>query len=160
MDILTTAISFEEEGEKFYWEIADKTENRGIKNICLMLARDEAEHIKALEKMGAGIKTIKADSSIIEDTKTVFRRFINDIFDPNESLADKALYGKAMELEKKTIEYYKHWAAETGKAEEKALLEKLAAEETRHLEILKNILEYLKNGAKWIKNRKFDDLGK
>jgi rubrerythrin len=158
MDIISTAIAFEKEGESFYWELADKTENRGIKNICLMLARDESEHIKVLEKLGTAAPAVKPASTIVEDSKKVFGRFIGDIFDPDEPIAEESLYLKAMELEKKTMEYYSARSSESKVTEAEKLYDQLAGEERKHYEILKSILEFRKNSKEWIGKRIFDRL--
>jgi rubrerythrin len=159
MEILEAAITFEKEGEAFYWELADKTDNRGIKNICLMLARDEVEHAKVIEKLMGNRPEAKADSTIIEDVKTVFRRFIDDIFDPDEALAEESMYLKAMTLEKKMIDFYSERAKEASVENVKSIFLTLAGEEEKHYEILKNILEFRRNTRDWVQKRIFDSLG-
>jgi rubrerythrin len=160
MDILESAIAFEKEGEAFYWELADKTDNRGIKNICLMLARDEAGHIKAIENLIAKQTAGKSDSTIIVDVKALFGRFINGIFDPEEPLAEESMFRKAMDLEKKTMDFYTGCSEEAQVPSEKALFLQLAGEESKHYTILGNILEFRKNSKDWIRKRTFDKLGK
>ncbi len=159
MNLIETAISFEREGEAFYWEIADRTDNRGIKNICLMLARDESEHIKVFERLaegnGAGLRV----STIVEDTRAVFRRFTNDIFDPDEELAPESLYEKAISLEKKTMDYYSECARNAKDEDEKKLYLTLAGEEKKHYGILKNILEFRLNSREWLGKRSFENPG-
>jgi rubrerythrin len=160
MSIIDTAISLEKEGEAFYWEIADKTDNRGIKNICLMLARDEAEHIRTFEKLRSGEVAGRKASTIIEDAKKIFRRFVDDIFDPDEALAPEALFEKAMGLEKKTLDFYSECALAAENPAEKDIFLALADEEKKHYGILNNIIEFRRNSREWIRKQSFENTDK
>ncbi len=49
MDIFDYAIQMEKDGEKYYREIAGKTNNKGLATIMNMLADEEVRHIQIIE---------------------------------------------------------------------------------------------------------------
>ena len=51
MNIFDYAMQMEKDGEVYYREIAEKTSNKGVRNILKMLADAELMHYEIFEKM-------------------------------------------------------------------------------------------------------------
>ena len=97
MDIFSFAIKMEQDGEKFYREMADQINEKGIRNILLMLADDEVKHAQAIERIQSH-STEMADTEILDRSRNIFERMkdFHEDFDFDHS--HEELYRQAMKI--------------------------------------------------------------
>lgn len=143
-DILKEAILLEKRGKIFYETVAKQTKNNGIKDIFLMMAREENDHISILIEQYELIKnnkTFKWDkeqelkysekSSVVLD-----KNFIDQI---NAADYEAAAIYAAIAMEKNAITLYSNRAEQAEDKDEKALYEWLTRWENSHLVFLAQI---------------------
>ncbi|HSB32762.1 MAG TPA: ferritin family protein [Candidatus Sulfobium mesophilum] len=150
MDIYEYAMQLEKDGEKFYRDVASKTDNKGLRTILTMLADAEVKHYKLFENMKANDKVRVSDSPILNDVKNVFI----DMREKKEFKTDVTqigLYKKAQEIEIKTRDLYLDRAKE-GDADQREIFLKIAGEEKRHYLILENIIRLVSQPDIWLEN--------
>ena len=142
MSILDVAKSIEDEGYAFYKGLSEKTDNKEIKGVFEVLAKEELNHKKYFDQL-------KSDSSFVapdyQDTsgeaKKIFKKLKKN-FDKKGITPDASkAYEQALELEKNNVEFFKKSLSEATDANEKKLIELVLAEEYRHVEYLKTLLE-------------------
>ena len=120
MDLFDVAIKMEMEGAKFYRDLASKSPSEGIKRIFTMLAEDEDRHKETFEAMKreSDLPSTDVAAAVNEATK-IFRDF-----EKREFLSEErhlTLYKHALDIEQKSIDFYKEQ------------LEKLTSEEQKRL---------------------------
>lgn len=142
MDIYEFAIKMELDGKEYYERLARETKVTGLKNIFLMLAKDEEEHhhfIKNLKsKQDDGIR-----SSTLKNANNIFVQMIRDI---EECCCDSALldaYKHAWDIENKSIEVYSKQLSSSKDLREKKIYKILVEEEKKHRLIIENIIEFV-----------------
>jgi len=159
-DVMKTAISMEEDSERFYREAAEKAKNPLAQHTFEALADWEVEHQKLLQDVFD--KAEATDScpmiSDLDIEQSDIRKAAKRIFDcaleqveeaPEEDPELTEAYAAAMAKERAAIEFYKSHIAETDDDNEEQLYEFLLGQERGHLELLATTEEYLNDTTYW-----------
>jgi rubrerythrin len=156
MDIYEYAMQMEKDGEDFYREIARQSPNKGIKTIVTMLADDEVRHYNAIEKMKSDEASELVDTAVLTDAKNVFVQLkeSGEKFTSDETNQIR-LYQKALDIEKKSRDFYTQKAGEVSGANVKELFLRLAGEEQKHYVLVENIIDFLSRPETWLENAEF-----
>lgn len=133
-EILSTALNLEQKGCTFYREAEKKTENKTGKKMFSQLAKEEEEHIKSIKEMFRSLYPEKASREI-----PVFEGEISRYSGEVEALRI------AMDMERKSIQFYTEWAQ--GGVE--GLFKELVEFEKTHLELLQAELDYVQKTGFW-----------
>ena len=158
MDMFKFAIQMEKDAEALYLDLSAKSKNTGISKLFVMLAEDEAKHRKNIE-----ILQKKMDSSvekgIAEEIKTVFDDIRKDF--KNFELEEDALkdYEKALQIEKKGMDFYKEQFDKAENDNSKKLFEKLMKQESYHYKTVENLIDMVKKPQWWVENAEFNPKG-
>lgn len=155
-NIYEHAMQLEKEGEEFYRDLADKTEDPGLKKILEMLAIEEVKHYRLFEKMLQDsdvsslpkMEVFAAATTIFEGMKDVKQTFD---FSSNQV----EYYRKAVEIEEANENYYLQKADETKNEEHKAIFLRIAEEERKHLVLLQNLVEFVSHPEQYIESAEF-----
>jgi rubrerythrin len=157
MDILAFAMKMEKDGEAFYHEMAKKTANTGLSNILEMLADEEVKHYEAIRSIQAGGGDL-AETDVLARAKNIFER-IRDFSEPINTNVDQIqLYRQAMDIEKKSEDFYLDKADQVKETRHKELFLKLAAEEGKHYFLLENVVAFISRPKSWLENAEFNHL--
>ncbi len=149
--ILETARHTEQDGKQFYGGAAAKTSNPLARKMFDYLAEAEQKHIEFIEALAAGkLKVAPYAGEFAAALRNVFQ-------DMPESLRSKAAgtpddiqaLKVGIEMEDKSLAFYRTWAKKAASGEARTLCERLAAEEEDHWRILSGTLEYLENTGNW-----------
>ncbi len=155
MDIFDHAMQMEREGEEYYRELASRTANSGLKNILNMLADDEAKHFKVFEEMKEGLTTGILATKVLSDAKNIFSEMKRSIATFDFSGSEKSLYKKALEIEKKSEEFYREKSDEAELADQKKVLLRIAEEEKKHYLLVENIIDFVSKPDTYLENAEF-----
>lgn len=151
MDIFAYAMQMEKDGEAYYRELAAKTGNKGIKNILTMLADAEVIHYNIFRTMQRHEPVPETDSVSLEGIKNIFARLKED-GPPGVDTTQVALYRRAQDIEKKTLDFYLEKAEESKDEIEKTIFKRVANEERKHYLILENIIDFVERPDTWLEN--------
>lgn len=157
MDIFEYAKQMEKDGERYYRELAVRTENAGLKSILTMLADEEVKHYDVIEQIGAA-QPHTAGTTVLTDAKNVFAKMKDSGQGPGLDLGQTELYRKAQEIEKKSQDFYKAKADEVQEPYQKGIFLRLADEEGRHYFLLENIIEFVSRPESWLEDAEFNHL--
>ncbi len=149
MDIFEFAMQMEKDGEAYYRELAAKAGNKGLSNILTMLADEEVKHYNIFQKMKES-KVEVPDSDLLGNVKNIFiqmkERGDTFLFEAEQT----DYYRKALDLEKKSENFYRDKANETTDTHQKAIFNKIANEENHHFRIVENIIDFIQRPEKWL----------
>ena len=154
--IFDYALDMERQGEEFYRKMGEQTANKGLQKVCNRLADEEAKHFAWVEAMRARAIPEVEGGTFHKDVKTIF-----ESLDPKEEAGKLqgqneqiALYKKALELEKKSRDFYRRKKKEASTVQAEQLLERLAREEETHAKILESIIEFVSKPqpGNWLEN--------
>lgn len=157
MDIFEYAMQMEKDQEEFYREIANNTEDEGLKSIMLMLADEEVKHYRTVQKM-KDREYVMSDTTILGDASRVFEKMAErgDFVEDEEDQIE--VYKEAQEIEKRSELLYEEKAEEAEDEQQKKLLERLAEEERKHYFLLDNIIEFVARPEYWLENAEWNHL--
>ncbi len=152
MDIYKYAMQMEVDGRHFYLDMAEKTNNKGLKNILTMLADSEAKHYNVILDMQRNDKTeFSADTEVLTNVKNIFMKMKEEKeFDVDASQVE--FYKKALEVETDSQKFYLERADEEKDPHRKEIFLKLAEEERNHCVLLENLVGFVSQPSDWLEN--------
>lgn len=154
MDTLEYAMQMEKDGQEYYRQLAEQTDNKGLKNILGMLADEEARHYEVIRQMptetaGAG------ESTILVEAKNVFEELKESGEQFDFEASQKEVYRKAQDMEKRSRDFYIEKAGEATDEGQRQTLLGLAEEEKKHYFLLENIIEFVSRPESWLEDAEF-----
>ena len=158
MDMFEFSIQMEKDAEALYRKMAEASPVEGIKKVLLMLAEDEVRHRVAIENLQKKVKVEPAEGVALE-IKTVFDEMKQDEGLMSISVDAVEDYQKAVDIEKRGMEFYKEKFAEADDPESKKLFEVLMRQETYHHRTVENLLEVVQRPEWWVENAEFNPQG-
>lgn len=143
MDIFKFAMDKERFSEEYYRQLAEKTSNKGLKNICNMLAVEERNHYKIVEQMSRKIPAKTARTHLLDNAHEVFKKMRQspEKFDVN--ISELELYQKARDFEEEGRKFYLEKSEQVEDARQKGIFKKLAGEEQEHFVLLGKICDFV-----------------
>lgn len=152
--ILKTAIQVEENGYNTFAKFAKETQDETGKKMFQRLAKDEMEHRTILEKQ---LKALSEGGSwgSIQIPQSSIERLLPSIRDKQKRTKGESGLGEldalntALDLERKTAQFFREKAAEVSNTEAKDMFMRLAEWEDAHFELIQSELDNIKNTGLW-----------
>jgi rubrerythrin len=160
MDIFQFAMEKEKLSEDYYRQLAEKTGNKGLKNICNMLADEESKHKRIVEQMSQNIPAEVTQTTVLGDAKEIFEKMRQSAENFNFDISELELYQKARDIEKESRSFYLEKAEELKDSSQKEIFKKLADEEQKHFVLLEKICDFVARPQWFLENAemyRFDD---
>lgn len=157
-DIMTSlefAIEMELDGQKYYLEQAKLNESNSVKNVCLLLAKDEEYHANILKRKMSEMSYALEETGSYTQIKNIFKDMANFKSQINEIPAQLEFYRSALENEKKSINLYIELLAKTYDEKERELFHYLIEQEKLHFKILEHLTSDLRHAEEWIESAEF-----
>ena len=142
---LQTALNFEEKGHHIYEGISTKTENPIVAKTFRYLANQELIHAEVIKEYMEKEKIeLKGDN--LKETKKFFSMTVKE-FKERAELSDDDLkaHETALELEKRSYNFYKTQSERTTNKELKKFFGFLMKQENNHYEFVQKTYEFIKN---------------
>nr|WP_243414774.1 ferritin family protein [Sporosalibacterium faouarense] len=144
----------EQDGEKYYRELADKANSSGLKSIFLRLANDEKRHQQILDNIEKNFDFCD-DKAEVNDEETVFSEKLKEINDFHLDKSHIETYEYAAKLEKESIEFYTEKREGLERKCERMTFNRLIKEEKKHLEELEFVIRHLRKPNEWVEDAEF-----
>ena len=152
MDIYKYAMQMESDGRHFYLDLAEKTNNTGIKSILTMMAESETKHYNVILSMQKNDKTpYSADTDVLTNVKNIFMK-MKEEKDIDVDVSQVEFYKKALDLEINSEKFYLERADEEEDPNRKEIFLTLANEEKNHCVLLENIVNVVSQPVYWLEN--------
>ncbi len=153
MDIFTIAIQLEQEGVKFYENLASQATTEGLKSIFTMLAKDERNHELVFTSLKNKSVPVMVPSSVAKEAQAIFKQFTKEAY--LKEAPQVSMYEQALEVEKKSINLYSSHLENLESAEEQNAVKKILAEEKKHYETLEELVKLVSRPQRWVENAEF-----
>jgi rubrerythrin len=134
------AILVEEEGIKFYSELAKKANDTAIKRLCIKLAGDEKKHKEIFEAVLAQWLPEPADEQTLNSLIQELRNAGLFSEPPSLNASEKDMIKYAIEQEIKTAEFYQSFEEYFPQTWKKLRIQRLVLAEKEHAESLRSLL--------------------
>jgi rubrerythrin len=151
MDIYEFAMKMEKDGEAFYRELVDMTDNKGLKSILGMLADAEVRHFNLFRNMKQHAQIGPLSIEALLYVKNIFE-IMKEQRGFKIGSSEMELYRKAQDIEQKSREFYLKEASEVSDPSQKDAFAKIANEEQRHFMILEEIMNMVDRPQAWLEN--------
>lgn len=144
MEIYEFAMKMEMDGKKYYIELKEKAENKGLKVLFNMLAQDEQTHYDTIKSLRSQVE-LEIESQVIEGAKNIFELMFESTNEVKTLLSEDALR-HALMIEEDSIKFYEEQMNKTEDIIEKKTFMRLAKEEKKHSLLIENLLEHISGG--------------
>ena len=142
IEILRSAIRMEAEGERFFSAAAKRMKYPRTKDMFISLAKQERRHVRVLEEelkrleQGGNWVSPSSVKGSADAGASVFKEVerASGPLDPKAGELEVLKFG--MEVERKSIDYYRKAGQEVGNSKAKEVFNWLVGEEAGHLAIL------------------------
>ncbi|MBC8553742.1 MAG: ferritin family protein [Candidatus Brocadiales bacterium] len=152
MDIYKYAMQMELDGRHFYLDLANKTDNAGIKGILTMMAESEAKHYNVILDMQKNDKTeYSTDTEVLTKIKNIFVK-MKEGKEIDLDVSQVEFYKKALEVETNSEKFYMERADEEKDPHRKEIFLTLAKEEKSHCVLLENLVNLVSQPDNWVEN--------
>jgi len=159
MNIYKYAMKMEKGSENYYSELANKTDDVGLRNILKMLANDEVKHYNIIEQMmKTDVNAELAETYILKNAKNIFIKIKGKDLVFDFDLLQVDFYRKAQEIEEKIYKFYIEMSDKVEIESQRKIFLKLAGEEKKHTFLLENLVEFVSRPETWIENAEFNHL--
>ncbi len=157
LEILKQAILLEKRGKTFYRNVAEKTENRAVRDVFEMMAAEEQQHINTLSEQ---FKAYRKEKKFIpishkdSESSSVASNVLTEEIKEKISAAgfEAAAISAAISMEERAVKLYSESSENTSDPEAKSLFEWLTRWEREHLSLLLDIDKALKEKI-WFDNQ-------
>jgi rubrerythrin len=146
--------------EDYYRQLAEKTNNLGLKNICTMLAEEESKHYQVVRKMQNEAVEQITDTPVLQSSRTIFESMKQSTEEFDLDVSELELYRKARDIEQDSKDFYLEKSREVDDPGQKDTFKKLANEEQKHYMLIDNICEFVARPQWFLENAemyRFDD---
>lgn len=162
MNIYDFAMQMEKDGENYYRELAAASKIAGLKKIFGMLADEEIQHFEIFQQLKEkGGEPGLPESKILTHVKNIFVGMKEDKPQLHiDTTKDSDAFRKARDIERKSMEFYLEKAETAEHASIKNILNRLAKEEEKHLNIMENLVEFISRPepGHWLENAEWHHL--
>ncbi len=152
MDIFEFAVNFERENRDYYLERSKNTDNKYLKSLFEKLADEEKEHEEIIKELISEKKIEHEESDIIDSAKNSFKMIADDLGDNILPTEEVHIYKQAIELERKSKDFYLSKAEESNLDHVKKTFRQLAGEEDKHQQIMENISKMVDRPNTWLED--------
>ena len=150
MDIFEFAVNFEKENRDYYLERSRNTDNKYLKSLFEELASEEKKHEEIIKELISEKKIEHEESDIIDSAKSTFQQMTDELADNILLTEEVHIYKQAVELEKKSKDFYLTKAEESNLEDVQKTFRLLAGEETKHQQIMENITKMVDRPNTWL----------
>jgi rubrerythrin len=159
MNVYEYAMKVEKEGEQYYRELAEKTNDAGLKSILTMLADEEIKHYVVFDKMNKKqIIPTQPHVDVFSSAKTIFQKMREENQTATFSDDQIDFYKSALRSEENSYKFYIEKALMLEDEEQKAIFMRIAEEERQHMVLLENLVEYISFPERWLENAEFNHM--
>jgi rubrerythrin len=158
MNIFDCAIKMEEEARMYYEKLAEDSVVPELKNLFTLLAESEQEHHAALVKLQEGKESILNEFKDLQGAACHFRPLLAKSDLKAEPLEEKDAYLNIVKEEEKGVQLYVDLAAQAKDEKVRKNLLMIAAEERKHLSIVKNIYSFVESPKNFLASAEFSNL--
>ena len=165
LDVVKIAIQMEIDGKEFYLKASKESSNELGKNLLQKLAEEEDYHRRKFVQIYDAMR-VKKSWPIVDfqpDNGQKLRTIFAEATDKLESDVkpidtELEVIQMAMDLENKSLDFYKSRSENAAGSDEKEFYEMLANEEREHHLILLDYYDYLKDPAGWFTKKEHPSL--
>jgi rubrerythrin len=157
-DVLEIAKTIETEGREQYLWLAESTVNREVAGVFRFLAGEEERHYNMFERMQKNLPVeAPPPSDILQKAKSIFKSISVDHMPPRFGDAESS-YQKALELEKKSVDFYEKLVEDKTVADQTGVIALILGEERRHVRLMEALMELVKRPKQWLENAEWNHL--
>jgi rubrerythrin len=161
MDPLELAVNIEQEGKVYYEKLAAQSPIKALSGVFSVLAAEEQQH---LDLFDAWRKKRKAPAppqpgAASAKAKQIFTELSVQFVAPQAVYDYAQAYGKALELETKSISLYAEMLSKATLPDDKKALQFLITEEQKHEHLVEHLLEFANEPKEFLENAEFNHLG-
>jgi len=158
MNVFEYAKKMELNGINFYLDELDRATCPGFKKILQTLIDEEEKHYVFFDILQQKLEPGKLLTFPLDEVKNVFQQMRKNKEGFDFSVEQIEAYRKALEIEKRSENFYRNEAAKIENKDIKLLFLTVAAEEQKHVILMDGVVEYINRPNEWVEHAMFSQL--
>ncbi|HEU0264813.1 MAG TPA: ferritin family protein [Geobacterales bacterium] len=158
MNVIDYAVTMERDAKTFYDKLAANAAAPEFRTLFTLLADAEQEHLEALEAMKREGVVGKAEFRALHAVPTAYHEMLQRQELLDDLRDDRDGYRHVMHEEEESVRFYEELARTTDDQETRNLLERLAQEERKHLQMISNIYDFVESPRTYLEWGEFSNL--
>lgn len=159
MNVIDLAIDMERSGRDFYQQLAQSSQQEGVRNIFRRVAEDEQQILDSLRKLRAATDHPEAiESTALTRLRNIFQSG-RDIEKGCQLADDLEAYRFALEAQQRLHQLYLNAAGKEDNLQARKLLLQIAKEEQREVESLRKLFDFANAPNEFLAWGEFSNLG-
>jgi rubrerythrin len=161
MNVFDYAIRLEERGVQLFEQLKQDTENHELRQIFDSLRSMEEEHLTSLRAMKQVVTAEEAKSTMVDrawQVKDGFEKLLESSDILHELKMDPDGFYHIVKAEEENIRMLEGMAATEPSETASLLLQELADEEKKHLEVIENIYDFMEKPHTYLEWGEFSNL--
>lgn len=155
MDTLELALSLEFDLEKYYTEQAEKNKGNSLSVVFNLLAGEERKHAEILLGKEDVLDLKVGDRDILTEAKGLFRQLGDFKSDIKELPSQLDSYRMALEMEEKSLKFYKSLEAGAENDKTRETYGYLMKQEDIHCIIMEELVKLTTRPEEWVESAEF-----
>ena len=155
MDTLELALSLEFDLEKYYTELAEKNKDNTLSVVFNLLAGEERKHTEILLGKADLLDLKVQDKNVLTEAKGLFRQLGSFKSEIKELPSQLDSYRIALEMEEKSLQFYKNLKEEAEDDNAKETYGYLIKQEDIHCIILEELVKLTTRPEEWVESAEF-----
>lgn len=144
MDVYEFAMKMELDGKKYYTDLMEQSDNKGVRAIFNIVAQEEEAHYNILKGLKNDVE-LHSESRVLDVAKNVFEIMFENKDKEKCNISREAIL-HALNLEKDSIKFYEEQVTKSQSQNDKQAFAKLLKEEEKHYTVLENLLDHISGG--------------
>ncbi len=152
-DIWQFAKDFEKEGQRYYEKLALESTIPELAGVFSFLAQEKKRHFEILDNLQKNLQPDPVkNGSAFEKAGDAFKKLASGPDVPDVIEDAESVYRAALQLEKKSIEYYAQAVDKVDSDDQRAALEFILEQERTHVRVVEAVIEFIGRPREWLEN--------
>ncbi len=151
------ALSLEYDLEKYYRSQAEKNKENSLSVVFTMLAGEEEKHAEILLGKADMLDLKVQDNNILTEARGLFKRMKDFKSDMKELPSQLDSYRMALEMEQKSLEFYKKLHENAADEKAKETYRYLIKQEDNHCIIIEEMVKLTTRPEEWVESAEFGE---
>lgn len=155
VDIYAYAMQMELDGINYYHHEMSRTFHPGFQRILQLLINQERKHYDIFLSLKHDNKPIEISAFPVKEVRNIFQQLCKSRDEPDFSLPEVELYRKALEIEQKSVDFYREMIEKVENPEVKAQIQQIADEEEKHVILVTELVAFINRPNEWVEHAMF-----
>lgn len=155
MELLSLALTLEEDLQSFYQKQAELHQGNSLQTVFELLAKEEERHLEILMSHADKIDVPLRDNDILAEIKPIFKEIADFKSEIKLYATQLDAYRMALDKEIESLNFYRELQNKSSEEASKKVFGYLILQEDKHCIILEELVKLVTRPEEWVESAEF-----